>query len=112
MMHRSPTASQWHAIAAKPELQALLRARRRFAMPATIFFISYYLALPISVGFFPQFMSQPVWGPLTLAYCFALSQFAMAWILAALYLWRARSFDLAAAKVRRQEAQELSDDPR
>ena len=76
-------------------------------MPATIFFIAYYLALPILVGFEPELMSRAVLGPLTLAYAFALSQFAMAWILLALYLWRARSFDLQAARLAKHEREEL-----
>ena len=44
-------------------------------------------------------MSRPVYGPLTLAYVFALSQFAMAWILFALYMRRARRFDALAAEI-------------
>jgi uncharacterized membrane protein (DUF485 family) len=102
-------SSRWESLAAEPEFRALVRARRRFVTPATIFFIAYYFALPLSVAFMPQLMSRPVIGPLTLAYCFALSQFAMAWILLALYLARARGFDLQAARVRRKEAQELSE---
>jgi uncharacterized membrane protein (DUF485 family) len=81
-------------------------------IPATVFFIVYYLALPISVSWMPKTMSRPVLGPLTLAYCFALSQFAMAWILLALYLWRARSFDFHAAQIRRRETHELLDSQR
>jgi uncharacterized membrane protein (DUF485 family) len=99
----------WDALAAEPEFRALVRSRRRFVIPATIFFIAYYLALPISVGWFPNTMSRPVLGPLSLAFCFALSEFAMAWILLALYLGRARSFDLRAAQIRRRETQELLD---
>jgi uncharacterized membrane protein (DUF485 family) len=95
--------TQWEALAAEPEFRALLRSRRRFVIPATIFFIAYYLALPISVGFFPDVMSRPGIGPLPIAYCFALSQFVMAWVLLALYLWQARSFDLRAARIRRHE---------
>jgi uncharacterized membrane protein (DUF485 family) len=98
---------RWEALAAEPGFRALVRSRRRFVIPATIFFVAYYLALPISVGFAPQAMSRPVLGPLTLAYCFALSQFAVAWILLALYLRAARSFDLAAARIRRQETREI-----
>lgn len=98
---------RWQTLAAEPEFRALLRSRRRFVVPATIFFIAYYLALPIAAGFWPKAMSRPLIGPLTVAYCFALSQFVMAWILLALYLYRARRFDLAAARIRRREAREV-----
>lgn len=101
--------ARWEALASEPEFRALLRARRRFVVPATLFFVVYYLALPVSVGFWPKMMSRPVLGPLTLAYCFALSQFAMAWILLVLYLRRARHFDVAAARMRRKETHELID---
>lgn len=101
--------ARWEALANEPEFRALLRARRRFVIPATIVFVAYYLALPISAGFFPSAMSRPIFGPLTVAYVFALSQFAMAWLLLALYLWIARSFDLRAAKLRRRETHELVD---
>jgi uncharacterized membrane protein (DUF485 family) len=104
---RHVKTSRWEALAAEPEFRALVRARRRFVTPATIFFIAYYLALPISVGFLPQLMSRPVLGPLTLAYCFALSQFAMTWVLLAVYLWRARRIDLQAARIRKRETREL-----
>jgi uncharacterized membrane protein (DUF485 family) len=100
-------STPWQALAAEPEFRALLRSRRRFVIPATVFFIVYYLALPVSVGWLPKTMSRPVWGPLTVAYCFALSQFAMAWVLLALYLWRARSFDVRAARIRRRETREV-----
>ena len=98
---------RWHELAAEPEFRGLVRSRRRFVVPATIFFILFYLALPISVGFAPQAMSRPVWGPLTLAYVFAFAQFAMAWFLLWLYLQRARSFDLQAARCRKHEVEEL-----
>jgi uncharacterized membrane protein (DUF485 family) len=107
VQHRQITPEQWDALAAEPEFRSLVATRRRFVIPATIFFVSYYLALPISVGFAPQLMSRPVIGPLTLAYCFALSQFAMAWILLAAYLMRARAFDLRAARIRHRETHEL-----
>ena len=107
VQHHPITPEQWDELAAAPEFRALVTARRRFVIPATIFFVAYYFALPISVGFAPQVMSRAVLGPFTLAYCFALSQFAMAWILLALYLWRARSFDLQAARIRHREIHEI-----
>ena len=107
MQHRQVTPAQWDALAEEPEFRALVRKRRRFVVPATIFFVLYYLALPVSVGFAPEVMSRPLIGPLTAAYCFALSQFAMAWILLAVYLVRSRSFDLQAARIRHRETREL-----
>jgi uncharacterized membrane protein (DUF485 family) len=105
--HHRVSTSQWDALASEPEFRALLRARRRFVIPATLFFIAFYLALPILAGFARSVMSRPVIGPLTLAYCFALAEFAVAWILLGLYLWRARSFDLQAARCRKHEAEEI-----
>ena len=105
--HHHISPEEWHRLAQEPQFKALVRSRRRFVIPATIFFICYYFALPVSVGFAPQVMSRPVLGPLTLAYVFALSQFAMAWILLAIYLRRALHFDVAAARVRHSESHEV-----
>ena len=107
VQHHRITPDEWKALAEEPAFRALISARRRFVVPATIFFIAFYLALPLSVGFAPQFMSRAIWGPLTIAYCFALAQFAMAWLVMALYLWQSRRFDLAAARIRRRETHEL-----
>ena len=67
--------------------------RWSFGLPATVFFILYYFALPVLVGYWPAMMATPVLGPVNLAYLFALSQFFMAWIVAALYLRAAGELD-------------------
>ncbi len=76
-----------------------MAAKARFIIPATLFFVIYYFTLPVLVGYAPQFMSTRVWGPVNLAYLFALSQFFVAWIVAALYLRAANRFDAAAKRV-------------
>jgi uncharacterized membrane protein (DUF485 family) len=83
----------WAAIERTPEFRALVRARRAFIVPATVFFIAYYFALPALVGYCPDLMSTRVVGRINLAYLFALSQFAMAWGLMAAYVRRAAVFD-------------------
>ena len=85
--------SDWDRIAADPEFKKLLAAKARFIVPASIFFILYYFALPILVGYAPDLMAKPVVGPVNLAYLFALSQFFMAWIVAWLYVRAANKFD-------------------
>ncbi len=84
----------WNKIAADPGFHELQRAKRRFLVPATIFFLVYFLALPVLVGFFPDLMKKPVLGKVNLAYFFAFSQFLMTWILCALYVRAARRWDI------------------
>jgi uncharacterized membrane protein (DUF485 family) len=55
--------------------------------------VIYYFALPVLVGWFPEMMSKPVLGAVNAAYLFALSQFFMAWIVAALYVMAATGWD-------------------
>jgi uncharacterized membrane protein (DUF485 family) len=83
----------WAAIERLPEFRALVRAKRAFIVPATVFFLAYYFALPALVGYWPALMSRPVTGHINVAYLFALSQFAMAWLLMAVYVRRARRYD-------------------
>ncbi len=89
----APAAPDWDAIARDPAFRILLADKIKFLVPATIFFVIYYFALPVLVGFYPEFMSREVFGSLNLAYLFALSQFFMAWILAGLYVVVARRWD-------------------
>src|SRR5436190_16168380 len=83
----------WAAIERTPEFRALVRAKRAFIVPATLFFVVYYFALPALVGYWPDVMSTRVAGHINLAYLFALSQFVMAWAIMAAYVRRARRYD-------------------
>jgi uncharacterized membrane protein (DUF485 family) len=74
------------------EFRLLLLAKKEFVVPAVITFVVYYFLLPISVGYFPGLMDKR-FGPVNLAYLFALSQFFVAWAIAALYVRGARKFD-------------------
>ena len=95
---RSPE-SDWDRVAANPEFRALMKAKKRFIVPATIFFVVYYFTLPVLVGYAPGFMDRRVFGVLNIAYLFALSQFFMAWTIAALYVRVARKWDVQAKAI-------------
>ena len=84
---------EWTRIARSTEFQKLLASKRRFIVPATIFFIIYYFTLPVLVGYAPSLMSRKVIGPVNIAYIFALSQFLVAWIIAFLYVRAAGKHD-------------------
>lgn len=85
--------STWDKIAESREFQDLMATKRIFIIPAFVFFVVYYFALPVLVGYAPQFMSTRVLGVVNLAYLFALSQFFMAWLIAGLYVKAASAFD-------------------
>jgi uncharacterized membrane protein (DUF485 family) len=85
--------SEWDKIAGLEEFRALLKAKLKFIATATAFFTVYYFALPVLVGYAPKLMQTQVFGVINLAYLFALSQFVMAWTVAALYVRAADRFD-------------------
>src|SRR2546430_3187310 len=92
-------AIDWEKLAASKRFRNLLNAKKRFIVPAMIFFVVYYFALPVLIGYARPFMERRVLGPVNLAYLFALSQFFMAWIIAALYVRAAARFDRMAKEV-------------
>jgi len=90
---------EWEKLAGSDRFRRLMKAKKRFIIPAMIFFIVYYFALPVLIGYARPFMERRVLGPVNLAYLFALSQFFMAWIIAGLYVRAAARFDRMAAEV-------------
>ncbi len=80
--------SKWDRVEEMDEFRLLLLAKKEFVIPTTVFFVVYYFALPVLVGYAPEFMSRKVLGPVNLAYLFALSQFFVAWGIAFAYVAR------------------------
>jgi uncharacterized membrane protein (DUF485 family) len=91
--------ADWQMLAATAEFKALLKAKVKFVVPATVFFIAYYFSLPLLVGYAPTLMARKVFGVVNVAYLFALSQFFMAWLVAWAYVRAAGRFDKMARAV-------------
>jgi uncharacterized membrane protein (DUF485 family) len=84
----------WEAIERSPEFRELVARRRRFVLPATIFFLAWYLGFILLAGYAEDFMGSSIYEGFTVGYLLALSQFIMTWGLAAWYLRKAdREFD-------------------
>ncbi len=90
----------WVAAERSPEFQELVKKRRAFVVPATLFFMTWYFGFIILAGYAPDFMgSEFLVDGLTVGYVLALSQFVMTWVLGWLYVRRAtRVFDPLAAR--------------
>jgi uncharacterized membrane protein (DUF485 family) len=96
----------WEAVERSPEFEELIAARRRFVLPATIFFLAWYIGFILLAGYAPGFMGRSVYEGLTVGYCLALTQFVMVFTLGLMYLRRSeRTYDpLADAVVARAGA--------
>ena len=85
--------STWDRIYAAEPYRRMIRQKKHAICAMTVFFIAYYFALPVLVGYWPEMMAGPAWGKANWAYLFAFSQFLMAWAIALIYMRFASRFD-------------------
>jgi len=91
---RAEQRIDWEAIEREPEFQELVRARRSFVIPGTIFFLSWYMGFIVLTAVAADFMGERVYQGLTVGYVLALTQFVMVLVLGIMYLRKAeRVFD-------------------
>ncbi len=95
----------WSKVAQTSAFQDLMRRKKKFIIPATIFFFVYYMGLPVLAGF-TTVLNVQVIGALSLAWIYALSQFIMTWTLLHLYVRQANKWDEIVDRVRDEAASE------
>lgn len=82
---RRPTADSYTAMEADPRFIELRRRFRRFAFPATVAFLAWYLLYVLLSAFGRGFMDTKVVGHINLAFCFGILQFVSTFGIAYLY---------------------------
>jgi len=92
-IERKRDQGEWDRIAESREFKDLIAIKKTFIVPAFLVFFAHFFALAILVGYAPRLASTRVIGTVNIAYLFALSQFAVGWVVAGLYLMAARKFD-------------------
>ena len=95
---------EWVRVERTPAFQELARKRKAFIIPATIFFLVFFMGLPFLAAFTTLLNARAV-GPLTWAYVYGFAQFAMVWILMHVYVSRANKWDDLVDQAREQAAQ-------
>ena len=94
------TTVNWAAIDNDPRFQALHKKKTTFLWSLMIFSIIYYFMLPIGAAYYQDLFKIKVWGPVNVGLLFALSEFVVAWSIAAIYARRAnRDFDAMSAEI-------------
>jgi len=80
----------WLAAENSPEFQELVKKRRAWVLPATVFFLVWYFGFIILAGYAPEFMGREfLTDGFTVGYALAATQFIMVWVLAVAYVRRA-----------------------
>ena len=89
----------WEEIERSSAFQDLVRKRKSFVLPGTIFFLAWYMGFILLTAYAEGFMSERISGGLTVGYVLALTQFLMVLVLGLMYLrMSANVFDPLAAK--------------
>ena len=79
----------WERAEQSAEFQELIARKRKFVLPAVIFFLSWYTIFILLAGYAEDFMGARITGGLTVGYVLALTQFVMVWGLAFAYVRKA-----------------------
>ena len=98
----------WEAAERSPAFRELIKKERGFVIPATVFFLAWYLGFILLAGYAPDFMGESIYQGFTVGYALALTQFVMVWGLTWLYLRIAeRVFDPLREKAARAAMQAM-----
>jgi uncharacterized membrane protein (DUF485 family) len=98
---------EWARVAETSAFHELMRRKKAFIIPATIFFIVFYFGLPVLAAY-TTVLNFTVVGAVTGAYVYAFAQFAMTWILMHLYVSRANRWDGVIDRARQEASEETT----
>ncbi|WP_259606444.1 MULTISPECIES: DUF485 domain-containing protein [Microbacterium] len=102
-MGDSPGAIDYIAVEESPKFQHLKRMQRSFVFPLAVFFLLWYFAYVLLAAFATEFMSQRVWGDITVGLLFGLGQFVTTFAITMAYVSFAnRRLDPVAQEIREE----------
>lgn len=80
--------------------QQLVAQRNAFTLTMTLTFLVLYFLLPVLAGYNKPLMATKVFGNVTFGYVLAFAEFIIGWIMAYIYVVKARTFDRLAQEAR------------
>jgi uncharacterized membrane protein (DUF485 family) len=96
-----PGGIDYVAVEESPRFVELKKRQRGFVFPLAIAFLVWYFAYVLLSSFAREFMSQRVWGDITVGLLFGLGQFVTTFAITMAYVWYAnRKLDPIAEEIR------------
>lgn len=98
-----PGVIDYVAVEQSPQFRALKRTQRSFVFPLAVAFLVWYFVYVLLSSFATEFMSQRVWGDITVGLLFGLGQFVTTFAITMSYVWYAnRKLDPQAEAIREE----------
>ena len=96
-----PGGIDYVAVEESPRFTELKKRQRGFVFPLAVAFLVWYFAYVLLSSFARDFMSQRVWGDITVGLLFGLGQFVTTFAITMAYVWYAnRKIDPIAEEIR------------
>lgn len=97
----SASGIDYIAVEESERFRGLKRMQRSFVFPLAAFFLIWYFVYVLLAAFAPAFMSQRVWGDITVGLLFGLGQFVTTFVITMAYVSFAnRKLDPIAEEIR------------
>lgn len=97
------TEIDYSKIVQSSSFQKLLREKRNFIIPWSIFFLVFYFTLPILTSY-TSILNKTAFGSISWAWVFGSAQFIMTWALCIIYTNRASRFDKTVETIKESAA--------
>ncbi|MBP1970558.1 uncharacterized membrane protein (DUF485 family) [Virgibacillus natechei] len=91
------------------QFKRLIREKKKFTIPITIFFMVFYFLLPILTSY-TTFLNTPAIGDISWVWLFAFAQFIMTFTLSIVYVKKASGFDKQAEQIIADQLEKGEDD--
>ena len=100
---KDPALIDYSKIVQSSSFQQLLREKRNFIIPWSIFFLVFYFTLPILTAY-SSVLNELAFGSISWAWVFGSAQFIMTWALCIIYTNRAARFDQTVTAIKQSAA--------
>lgn len=94
-------STDYTEIVQSQSFQELLRKKRKFIVPLSIFFMVFYFSLPVLTSY-STVLNSNAFGAISWAWILAFAQFIMTWTLCVLYSKKAATFDILVEKIKKE----------
>lgn len=95
------SAIDYTKVVQSQKFKELLKKKRAFTVPISIFFLIFYFTLPITTSY-STVLNKESFLHMNWAWLFAFAQFIMVWTLCTLYTKKAKSFDAIAEEIKKE----------